>query len=288
MATAEQLGALLSAFKRTMRSVNEDAYNLLARVENEVVVDEGELAIQYKAIDVHAYSANFYDLMCQACRGEALAVIRTVDDMKGLAAWNKLHKTFNPRAFARVIDVAVPHRLRLLRRDFETHGFSPNCLGCKALILGAKPFKGHRADCRERMERILQGTERSESHKKRELEYFEKAFDREECKRHKLANADRGAEYRTGSTPAAAASPEASGRDLHSSSDTRNDMRKDECTIVGLRLRRCVQEMRQSRKPKEDEHIKEDVTVPRQLSMTGRWNSSKRRREPRLCSCVFV
>ena len=134
------------AFKRTIRSVNTDAYNLLARVENEVAVDEGELDIQYKEIDVHAYSADLHDVMCHASQGEALAVIRTVDDMKGLEAWNKLYKKFNPRAFARLIGVAVPYRLRLRKQDFETHGFSPKCLCCKILSKESRSIGQHSAE----------------------------------------------------------------------------------------------------------------------------------------------
>ena len=82
------------AFKRTIRSVSREAYELIIRLENETAVDEGDLDMGYGGIDVHAYSAEFYDVMCQACQGEALAVIRTVDDMEGLEAWMKLYKKF--------------------------------------------------------------------------------------------------------------------------------------------------------------------------------------------------
>ena len=56
----------------------------------------------------------------------------------------------------------------------------------------AKHKTKHSDDCRKRMERILEGTERSERLKRKELEYFKEAFDREECKRRKRADADRG------------------------------------------------------------------------------------------------
>ena len=54
-------------FKRTIRSVSREAYELIIRVENETAVDEGDLDMEYVGIDVHAYSAELYDVMCQAC-----------------------------------------------------------------------------------------------------------------------------------------------------------------------------------------------------------------------------
>lgn len=91
------------AFKRTLRSVNRHAYDLLVRVENETSVNEDDIDLEFDSVDVHGYSAELYDIMCQACQGEALSIIRTVDDMKGLEAWAKLYKKFNPRTLARAI-----------------------------------------------------------------------------------------------------------------------------------------------------------------------------------------
>ena len=91
------------AFKHTIRSVSRDAYDLLAKVENEVEVDEDDLNLERTDVDVHAHSAELYDIMCQACQGEALSIMRTVDDMRGLEAWSKLYKKFNPRTLARAI-----------------------------------------------------------------------------------------------------------------------------------------------------------------------------------------
>ena len=68
------------------------------------VVDESEIDDDVQVtVDVHAYSAELYDALCQACSGDALAVIRTVDDMKGFEAWAKLFRKFSPRTMARAI-----------------------------------------------------------------------------------------------------------------------------------------------------------------------------------------
>lgn len=83
--------------------MSRGAYELIVRVENETAVDEGDLDMEYGGIDLHAYSAELYDVTCQACQGEALAVIQTVDDMEGLEAWAKLYNNLTPRTLARAI-----------------------------------------------------------------------------------------------------------------------------------------------------------------------------------------
>lgn len=90
------------AFKRTIRSHSRAAYELMVDVENQVNVDETDLD-GASPHDVHGVSAELYDVLCQACSSEGLQVLRTVEDMKGLTAWSKLYRKFNPRTLARAI-----------------------------------------------------------------------------------------------------------------------------------------------------------------------------------------
>ena len=46
---------------------------------------------------------------------------------------------------------AVPRRPQLKKGDFDAHGYSQGCAGCKAALLG-KPAQGHSDACRRRME----------------------------------------------------------------------------------------------------------------------------------------
>lgn len=48
-------------------------------------------------------------------------------------------------------------RVRLNPSDFKTHGFTPNCPGCKSILIGDTP-RNHTDQCRERMESALNQT----------------------------------------------------------------------------------------------------------------------------------
>ena len=59
-------------------------------------------------------------------------------------------------------DSRGPQRTRLMKSDFETHGWTPGCAGCEArkpgaLHLGTHP-PNHNETCRARMEKILSET----------------------------------------------------------------------------------------------------------------------------------
>ena len=100
------------SFKRAIRSSNCDAYKMLVHVERatdefrEDVVDP-----QFEGLRMESVSAELYDLLCQACTGDALSCIRAVEDMRGLTAWQRLYKKYNPRTMARAIRLvaAVTH-----------------------------------------------------------------------------------------------------------------------------------------------------------------------------------
>ena len=108
------------SFKRTIRAICPRAYEMLNLVESQAVANEDTINDMYQgALQVDPYSVELFDLLCQTCRGEALAVIRTVADMKGLTAWHKLFTKYNPKTMARAIRlvgvVTNPPKIRELK-----------------------------------------------------------------------------------------------------------------------------------------------------------------------------
>ena len=107
------------AFKRTIRSMDTEVYKVMTDVEsmnkdiNEMEDLDGE---QDKM------SAELYDILCQACTGEALSVVRSVDDCEGIRAWQRLHNRYNPKTVARMIqmlgEVTSPQKVKELK-DIE-------------------------------------------------------------------------------------------------------------------------------------------------------------------------
>ena len=93
------------AFKRTIRAANTLGYDLLTKSEEfpGPKVDMDELDITFPNTQIDKYSAELYDIICQAVSGEALQVVRSVDDMEGLDAWNKLHRKYSPKTMARAV-----------------------------------------------------------------------------------------------------------------------------------------------------------------------------------------
>ena len=90
-------------FKRSIRSVDRTAYDLLTEVEKMSKFDLGELAVAYQDNEIQKYSAELYDLLCQQVGGEALQMVRAVDDMEGLEAWSRIHKKYSPKTMARAV-----------------------------------------------------------------------------------------------------------------------------------------------------------------------------------------
>ena len=77
------------AFKRVVRAVNVKAYDMLVLAESGVATEEIENDVDFETEDVQNYSAEIFDLLCQALTGDPLQMVRSVDDMEGLAAWHK-------------------------------------------------------------------------------------------------------------------------------------------------------------------------------------------------------
>ena len=82
------------AFKRTILAANSEAFTIMVKVDGMAIVDEMDMYTDH-AFDVHAHSAELYDALCQACRGETLSILWTIEDKRGLEVWAKLFKKFN-------------------------------------------------------------------------------------------------------------------------------------------------------------------------------------------------
>ena len=63
-------------------------------------------------------SAELYDVLCQVVSGEAMTILRSVEDCRDFVAWQKLHQKFNPKTVAMAIrwlaDACSPVKVREL------------------------------------------------------------------------------------------------------------------------------------------------------------------------------
>lgn len=77
------------AFKRAVRSQNKHMYDLMSKweLEAEEISEETELSKEEEQ-----RPAELYDLLCQFCFGVALTIIRSVDDMEEVRAWQVLFR----------------------------------------------------------------------------------------------------------------------------------------------------------------------------------------------------
>ena len=76
----------------------------------------------------------------------------------------------------------MPRRVYLNKNDFEEHGYSSGCPGCRSILKGIRR-QGHSEACRQRIQKALEGTERLERARTRENEFFEEVLRREDKKR---------------------------------------------------------------------------------------------------------
>ena len=92
------------AFKRCVRSMSPETFK--AMIEGETNVDAISEDVELTA-EMERRSAELYDVLCQYCTGEALMIVRSVDDMQGISAWQKLFQKYNPKTMARGLRVLV-------------------------------------------------------------------------------------------------------------------------------------------------------------------------------------
>ena len=90
---------------------------------------------------------------------------------------------------------AVPRRPQLNKADFDKHGWTQGCPGCKAALLG-KPAQGHTDACRRRMEENLKHDPKVQKANKRIDEFLAKTLekqDRKKAKQDAKTNGDKSA-----------------------------------------------------------------------------------------------
>jgi hypothetical protein len=129
------------AFRRAVRTVDLQCFTLMDKVEK-VSEDfqESDLNRFCENGDVTGISSELYDMLCTTVKGEALMLLKSVDEYNGFVAWSKLHQRYNPRTTARAIklmaEVVSPgpvksahevegaisrwrSKLRVLEREYE-------------------------------------------------------------------------------------------------------------------------------------------------------------------------
>ena len=108
------------AFKRAIRMKNKKAYDMLNKIEESSVLmaDEKDIDTANDFPGIEERSAELYDVLCQHMTGEPMMILRSVPDMHGFAAWQRLHRKYNPRTMARglrmLTEVIQPPRAKNL------------------------------------------------------------------------------------------------------------------------------------------------------------------------------
>ena len=71
---------------------------------------------------------------------------------------------------------SMPRRVYLNKNDFEEHGYSSGCPGCRSILEGIRR-QGHSEACRQRIQKALEGTERLERARTREKRILRGGFE---------------------------------------------------------------------------------------------------------------
>ena len=79
-------------------------------------------------------------------------------------------------------ELVVPRNIYLKKSDFETHGYSKDCKGCRAVLRGAARTP-HSAECRKRMMGAMAGDGRVKRAEDRMNEFLSKTLEKEDQKR---------------------------------------------------------------------------------------------------------
>jgi hypothetical protein len=118
--TAESYEDWAFSFKRGIRSRNKKAYEMMIKSEEmtDLIIDENDLDPDTDFPGIDDRSAEVYDILCQHLTGEPMLILRSVKDMHGFAAWQRLFRKYNPRTMARglrmLTEVIQPPRVKNL------------------------------------------------------------------------------------------------------------------------------------------------------------------------------
>jgi hypothetical protein len=108
------------AFRRAVRVADRDCFDMMEEVERDPKdIDETKLEDGFTEDgDATEVSTELYDLLCTVVKGDALTVLKSVDEFKGFVAWQKLWMRFNPKTTARAIrllaEVCSPSQVKHL------------------------------------------------------------------------------------------------------------------------------------------------------------------------------
>jgi hypothetical protein len=112
-------------FKGMIRAASKDMYDALETVEaqdEEITIQD----VQLMNDKLRKESGELFDVLRQMVEGEAKAIVRSVTDMEGIRAWQKLHMKNNPRTMARGVrmmsEVVSPPKLKELSQVEKTIG----------------------------------------------------------------------------------------------------------------------------------------------------------------------
>jgi hypothetical protein len=117
---AEEWDDWAFTFKRTVRSMSQRAFDCLKLAEKTTEpVTPRDLSDEF----TKHRSGELYDILCQNCTGEAMSLVKSVEDMEGFRAWQILYNKYNPKTMARgvrmLIEIVSPPKLKDLT-EIET------------------------------------------------------------------------------------------------------------------------------------------------------------------------
>ena len=106
-------------FRRSIKASSIGAYNMMEKVEKADPKDGAVDDISDLDLQEERYSAELYDILCQVCDGDAMSILKNVEDCSGARAWQRLWRKYNPRTMARRImmltEVTCPPRITELK-----------------------------------------------------------------------------------------------------------------------------------------------------------------------------
>ena len=105
---AREWGAWSFAFKRTVRSCSRDGFIMMdfvekqnAEVQEHLLGGKGTGSVSPNVVS--KLWAELHDVLRQVVPGEAMTILRSVEDCRGFVAWQNLYQKFNPKTVARAI-----------------------------------------------------------------------------------------------------------------------------------------------------------------------------------------
>jgi hypothetical protein len=93
------------AFRRAVRQADRSCFDIMEEVEKEKdeIKEEDLTDEEMEDGNVGDISAELYDLLCTTVKGEALTIMKTVEEFCGFKAWQRLYAKYNPKTTARAI-----------------------------------------------------------------------------------------------------------------------------------------------------------------------------------------